>query len=110
MFLDKETLLKIWLKGEVTRDDCNEDFKRNTALQHCCDIVSNGHNIVPALQRCAALKIVVVNRPVYYHFNLGLNSDWVKLNKLSRNRAQARNYSKSWLRPWLLPLVEPLIV
>ena len=49
MFLDKETLLKIWLKGEVTRDDCNEDFKRNTALQHCCDIVSNGHNIVPAL-------------------------------------------------------------
>ena len=66
MFLDKETLLKIWLKGEVTRDDCNEDFKRNTALQHCCDIVSNGHNIVPALQRCVALKIVAVNRPVYH--------------------------------------------
>ena len=97
MFLDKETLLKIWLKGEVTRDDCNEDFKRNTALQHCCDIVSNGHNIVPALERCVALKIVVVNRLVYY-------------NNLSRNRAQARNYSKSWLRPWLLPLVEPLTV
>ena len=73
MFLDKETLLKIWLKGEVTRDDCNEDFKRNTALQHCCDIVSNGHNIVPALQRCVALKIVVVNRLVCYHLNLGLN-------------------------------------
>ena len=75
MFLDKETLLKIWLKGEVTRDDCNEDFKRNTctALQHCCDIVSNGYNIVPALQRCVALKIVVVNRLVYYYLNLGLN-------------------------------------
>ena len=63
MFLDKETLLKIWLKGEVTRDDCNED---------CCDIVSNGHNIVPALQRCVALKIVVVNRLMYYYLNLGL--------------------------------------
>ena len=37
--------------------------QRNTALQHCCDIVSNGYNIVPALQRCVALKIVVANRP-----------------------------------------------
>ena len=105
MFLDKETLLKIWLKGEVTRDDCNEDFKRNTALQHCSDIVSNGHNIVPALQRCVALKIVVVNRPVYYHFNLGLN-----LTIFPGTGPKARNYSKSWLRTWLLPLVEPLIV
>ena len=30
----------------------NDDFKRNTALQHCCDILSNGYNIVPTLQRC----------------------------------------------------------
>ena len=64
MFLDKETLLKIWLKGEVTRDDCNEDFKRNTALQHCCDIGLNGYYIVPTLERCIALKIVVANRPM----------------------------------------------
>ena len=64
MFLDKETLLKIWLKEEVTRDDCNVDFKSNTALQHCCGIVSNGHNIVPVSQRCVALKIDVANRPV----------------------------------------------
>ena len=42
----------------------NEDFKGNTALQHCCDIVSNGCNIVPTLQRCVALKIVVANRSV----------------------------------------------
>ena len=28
----------------------NNDFQRNTALQHCCDIVSNGCNIVPTLQ------------------------------------------------------------
>ena len=37
----------------------NDDFKRNTVLQHCCDIVSNGYNIVPALQRCVALKVDV---------------------------------------------------
>ena len=60
MFLDKKTLLK----GDATRDDYNDDFKRNTTLQHCCDIVSNGHNIVPVLQRCVALKIVVANRLV----------------------------------------------
>ena len=37
----------------------NDDFWRNTALQHCCDIVSKGYNIVPALQRCVALNNVV---------------------------------------------------
>ena len=42
----------------------NDDFLRNTALQHCCDIVSNGYSIVPTLQRCVAVKIVVANRPV----------------------------------------------
>ena len=34
------------------------------ACQRCYDIVSNGYNIVPTLQRCVALKIVVANRPV----------------------------------------------
>ena len=44
----------------------NEDFWRNTALQHCCEIVSDGYNIAPALQRCVALNfpVVVANRPV----------------------------------------------
>ena len=28
---------------------------RNTALQHCCDIVSNGQNMGPALLRCVGL-------------------------------------------------------
>ena len=42
----------------------NDDFWRSTALQHCCDIVSNSYNIVPTLQHCVALKIVVANRPV----------------------------------------------
>jgi len=44
----------------------NDDFYRNTALQHCCDIVSNGYNLVQTLQRrCVALKIVVVNHPEF---------------------------------------------
>ena len=42
----------------------NDDFKRNTGLQHCRDIVLNGHNIVPTLQRCVSLNIVVANRPM----------------------------------------------
>ena len=42
----------------------NDDFQRNTALQHCCNVVSNGYNIVPTLQRSVALKIFVANRPV----------------------------------------------
>ena len=29
-----------------------------------CNIVSNGYNIVPTLQLCVAIKIVVANRPV----------------------------------------------
>ena len=29
----------------------NDDFKRNTALQPCCNIVSNSYNIVPTWQR-----------------------------------------------------------
>ena len=42
----------------------NDDFQRNTALQHCSDVVLNGYNIVPAFQRCVALKIVAANHPV----------------------------------------------
>ena len=33
----------------------NDDFKRNTALQHCCDIVSNGCNTGTTLQCSDAL-------------------------------------------------------
>ena len=42
----------------------HDDYSRNTVLQHCCDIDSNGCNIVPTLQRCVVQKIVVENRPV----------------------------------------------
>ena len=34
----------------------NNDFYPNIALQYCCDIVLNSHNIVPTLQRSVALK------------------------------------------------------
>ena len=30
----------------------NDDFWRNTGLQHCCDIDSIGYHIVPSFQRC----------------------------------------------------------
>ena len=41
----------------------NDDFWHNRALQHCWDIALNACNIVPTLQRCVALKMVVANRP-----------------------------------------------
>ena len=52
-------LFKVMLHGSIR----NDDFKRNTALQHCCDSVSNGYSIVSTLQRFAALEIVVANCP-----------------------------------------------
>ena len=42
----------------------NDNFQRNTALQYCWYIASNGCNVVLTLQRCVALKIVVANRLV----------------------------------------------
>ena len=42
----------------------NDDLWHNRALQHCWDIVLNACNIVPTLQRCVALIMVVANRPV----------------------------------------------
>ena len=38
-------LIKVMLHETIR----NDDFQRNTALQHCCDIISNGYNIVSAL-------------------------------------------------------------
>ena len=52
--------LKVMLHEKIRKDD----FQRNTAMKHCCNIVSNVYNTVPALQCCVALKIVVVNRPL----------------------------------------------
>ena len=54
---------KMMLHGTIR----NDDFQRNTALQHCCDIEWNGCNVVPTFQRCVALKmtkITVANRLV----------------------------------------------
>ena len=58
-FVQRE-VLKVMLHGTIRK----YDFYRNTALQHCYDIVWNIYNIVPTLQRCVALKIVVANRTV----------------------------------------------
>ena len=55
--------VKVMLHGTIR----NDDFWGNTALQHCCDIVSNGCNAVPTLQRCVELKIVVAKSPVQHH-------------------------------------------
>ena len=41
-------MLKVMLQETIR----NDDFWRNTGLQHCCDIDSSGYNIVPSLQRC----------------------------------------------------------
>ena len=49
--------VKVMLYETIRNDDC----EGNTALQHCRGIVSNGYNIVPTLQRCVVLKIVVAN-------------------------------------------------
>ena len=43
----------------------------HTELYNCCrDIVSYSCYIVPTLQRCVVLKMVVVNRPVKHHLKL----------------------------------------
>ena len=52
--------LKVMSHGTIR----NDDFWCNTALQYCCDIVSNVCNIVPTLPRFVALKIVTANRLV----------------------------------------------
>ena len=54
---------KVMLHGTIGK----HYFLCNAALQHCCDIDWNGCNIVPTLQGCAALKIVVANRPVQHN-------------------------------------------
>ena len=51
---------KLMLHGTI----CNNDFQRNTALRHCCNILLNDRNIVPILQRFIAQNIVVANRPM----------------------------------------------
>ena len=44
-----------WLKVMLHDTICNDDFN---ATQRC-NIVSNGYNIVPTLQHCVALKLLL---------------------------------------------------
>ena len=45
-------------KGDVTLDDSQQPFLAQNSV---AALLSNGYNIVPALQRCVALKILVAN-------------------------------------------------
>ena len=47
--IEQFALVPYWFKVMLY-----ETIRDNTAFQHCCDIVSNGYNIVPTLQRCVA--------------------------------------------------------
>ena len=59
-FRQETACLKVMLHGKI----CNDDFKRNTALQCWNNVVSIQNNVATMLQRCVALKIVVSNRLV----------------------------------------------
>ena len=48
------------LKGTLHETILDDDFWRNTVLQHCFEVLQH----CPTLQSCAALKIVVANHPV----------------------------------------------
>ena len=71
--------LKVMLHGTIN----NDDFQRNTALQHCCYIGLNGCNIVSTFEPCVALKIVVSSRVTS---PLGLE----RLNQLSVSAYQTK--------------------
>ena len=63
----------------------NNDFRRNTALQYCCDIVLNSHNIVPTLQRCVALKTSLRIEPCNITFSrVLLKKIWLVLSLSSK--------------------------
>ena len=49
---------------KVTRDDLQRRFLAQHSVVSWFNIVLNGCDIVPILQRCVALKTVVVNRSV----------------------------------------------
>ena len=52
-----DRLLKVMLHKTIRNTDFSATHSITALLQHCC-------NIVPTLQRCVALKIVVANRLV----------------------------------------------
>ena len=47
----------------ITHETISKTIFSATQLR-CCDVVSNGYNIIPTLQRCVARKVIVTNRPV----------------------------------------------
>ena len=75
--------------SNVTRDDLQK------ALQHCCDIVSNGYNIVPTLQRCVAVKIV----PCYITFKQQRRR-WLRKRHLKSEFAPPQTLSRLFHLIW----------
>ena len=57
-------------KGNITRDDSQRRFLAQHSVATLFGMVTIGYNIVPTLQRCVALKIVVANRPVYHDLKM----------------------------------------
>ena len=52
------------IKGDVTLDDSQRRFSRNTTLQYWNNVVTIRNIVATMLQLCVALKVVVANRLV----------------------------------------------
>ena len=52
--------LKVILRGTIR----NDNFLRNTTLQYWNNVATIRNNVTTMMQRCVALKIIVVNRLV----------------------------------------------
>ena len=61
--LKKYGSFKMMFHGTVSSDD----FQHNSVLQHCCNIESDGCNVVPTFQSCVVLKAIVANHFMSHH-------------------------------------------
>ena len=52
------------IKSDVTLDDSQRRFQRNTALQYWNNVATIRNIVATMLQLCVALKVVVANRLV----------------------------------------------
>ena len=60
--IERKQIIFKYLKNKLHGTVRKKIFQRNTGLQNCCDIDSDGCNIVPTLQCCVAQKIVPCRR------------------------------------------------
>ena len=57
-------------KGNITRDDSQRRFLAQHSVATLFGMITIAYNIVPTLQRCVALKIVVANHLVYHDLKM----------------------------------------